>query len=117
MEGEQTGVSEWPHRPFLLIDPSPPLTADFVWGVVDMVPTTDFPDIRNKSAIHSHNGSCMVIPREEDRVRLYIQLADVDVRDPVTGRVDKERMGPDKLLEVGFVCVLLAMCPRTSLLS
>ena len=73
---------------------------DYIWGVVDMVPDTDFPDIRAKSAVHSHNGSCMVIPREGDLVRLYIQLADRDVVDPVTGRVDKSRMGPERLLEV-----------------
>ena len=36
---------------------------DYVWGVIDSIPETDFPDIRNKSAIHSSNGSCMVIPR------------------------------------------------------
>jgi phenol 2-monooxygenase len=74
--------------------------SDFIWGVVDMIPITDFPDIRNKSAIHSHNGSCMVIPREGDRIRLYIQL-DKEVVDPATGRVDKSRIGPDQLLEVG----------------
>jgi hypothetical protein len=45
----------------------------------------------------------MVIPREGDRVRLYIQLSDKDVVDPATGRVDKNRMGPDQLLEV---CIL-----------
>ncbi|EJF59085.1 hypothetical protein DICSQDRAFT_65759 [Dichomitus squalens LYAD-421 SS1] len=73
---------------------------DYIWGVVDMVPDTDFPDIRSKSAVHSHNGSCMVIPREGDLVRLYIQLADRDVVDPVTGRVDKSRMGPERLIEV-----------------
>ena len=39
------------------------LRSDYVWGVIDSVPATDFPDIRNKSAVHSDNGSCMVIPR------------------------------------------------------
>jgi hypothetical protein len=75
---------------------------DFIWGVVDFTPTTTFPDIRNRCAIHSTSGSCMVIPREGDRVRLYIQLADKDgeVVDPGTGRCDKTRMGPEKLLEV-----------------
>ncbi|KAG5644873.1 hypothetical protein DXG03_007514 [Asterophora parasitica] len=72
---------------------------DFVWGVVDMVPQTDFPDIRNKSAIHSNHGSCMIIPREDDKVRLYIQLGSNEAID-ATGRVDKEQMGPEKLLDV-----------------
>ncbi|OSD04732.1 hypothetical protein PYCCODRAFT_1386005 [Trametes coccinea BRFM310] len=73
---------------------------DYIWGVVDMVPDTDFPDIRCKCAVHSNNGSCMIIPREGDLVRLYIQLSDRDVVDPATGRVDKSKMGPEKLLAV-----------------
>ncbi|KAF8270632.1 FAD binding domain-containing protein [Lactarius quietus] len=75
---------------------------DFVWGVVDIVPSedTDFPDIRNKSAIHSRNGSCMVIPREGDKVRLYIQLSDTDAVNPQTGRVDLGRYDPKRLMEV-----------------
>lgn len=73
---------------------------DFVWGVCDFVPETDFPDIRNYCAIHSDNGSCMIIPREDDKVRFYLQLTDDDALDPETGRVDKSRMTPDRLLEV-----------------
>ncbi|KAH9944956.1 FAD binding domain-containing protein [Epithele typhae] len=73
---------------------------DYVWGVVDMIPDTDFPDIRCKCAVHSDNGSCMIIPREGDKIRLYIQLSDRDVIDPATGRVDKNRFGPDKILQV-----------------
>jgi phenol 2-monooxygenase len=42
----------------------------------------------------------MIIPREGDKVRFYIQLSDSDVLDPITGRVDKNRMNPEKLLEV-----------------
>ncbi|KAH8995052.1 FAD binding domain-containing protein [Lactarius hatsudake] len=74
---------------------------DFVWGVVDIVPSevTDFPDIRNKSAIHSTNGSCMVIPREGDKIRLYVQLSDTDAVNPQTGRVDLGRYDPERLLK------------------
>jgi phenol 2-monooxygenase len=42
----------------------------------------------------------MLIPRENDKVRLYIQLSDEDVIDPNTGRVDKEKIGPTKIFEV-----------------
>ncbi|KAI0246912.1 FAD binding domain-containing protein [Lactifluus subvellereus] len=75
---------------------------DFLWGVVDIIPSekTDFPDTRNKSAIHSTNGSCIVIPREGDKIRVYIQLSDTDVVDPETGRIDLCRYGPERLLEV-----------------
>ena len=44
-------------------------TTDHIWGVVDFVAETDFPDIRKRSAIHSDAGSVMVIPRE----RIYFR--------------------------------------------
>lgn len=46
-----------------------------VWGVMDGVVQTDFPDIKMKCTIHSDHGSIMVIPRENNLVRLYIQIA------------------------------------------
>ncbi|KAI0296545.1 FAD binding domain-containing protein [Multifurca ochricompacta] len=75
---------------------------DFVWGVIDITPSekTDFPDTRNKSAIHSVNGSCMIIPREGDKIRLYIQLSNKDAVDPETGRVNLHRYDPKRLLDV-----------------
>jgi len=68
-----------------------------------MIPDTDFPDIRNRTAIHSVNGSCMFIPREDDKVRLYVQLLDHDVVDPGTGRVDKTRVNPGRIIEVRII--------------
>lgn len=54
-------------------------TTDYVWGVLDITPVTDFPDIRKRCSIHSQNdGSVMLIPRENGIVRLYIQLRQVD---------------------------------------
>ena len=76
------------------------VTIDLIWGVVDTVFETNFPDIRNRCAIHSENGSAMVIPREGDKVRLYIQLSDKQVVDPATGRVDKNRVSPDHIIQV-----------------
>ncbi|KAL9616895.1 MAG: hypothetical protein Q9160_008284 [Pyrenula sp. 1 TL-2023] len=46
-----------------------------VWGVMDGVVRTNFPDIKMKCTIHSDSGSIMVIPREANMVRLYIQIA------------------------------------------
>jgi len=46
-----------------------------VWGVMDGVVKTNFPDIKMKCTIHSEHGSIMVIPREDNLVRLYIQIA------------------------------------------
>lgn len=57
---------------------------DHIWGVVDLVVDTNFPDIRRRCAIHSPAGSVMVIPRErimtgEYLTRLYVQVpGDVD---------------------------------------
>jgi phenol 2-monooxygenase len=73
---------------------------DYVWGVVDMVPDTDFPDIRNHCVIHSTHGSCMIIPREGDVVRLYIQLDSKGMLDTTGRRIDKNKIGPYALLEV-----------------
>lgn len=59
-------------------------TTDHIWGVVDFVAETDFPDIRKRSAIHSDAGSVMVIPRERIYsghylTRLYVQVKDDEV--------------------------------------
>lgn len=47
-----------------------------LWGVMDVLATTDFPDIRLKTAIQSANqGSLLIIPREGGYlVRMYIEL-------------------------------------------
>ncbi|KAK2611864.1 hypothetical protein N8I77_005185 [Diaporthe amygdali] len=67
---------------------------DFIWGVMDIIPITDFPDIRMRCAIHSaENGSLMVIPRENKLVRLYIQLK--EVAPDASGRADRSKITPD----------------------
>ncbi|KAB5580383.1 FAD binding domain-containing protein [Coniochaeta sp. 2T2.1] len=80
-------------------------TTDFVWGVLDIVPITDFPNIRKRCSIHSKNdGSIMVIPRENGLVRLYIQLREVDHEgdklSEVTGkkRVDRSKLTAEQIL-------------------
>ncbi|CAF2157121.1 unnamed protein product [Rotaria magnacalcarata] len=71
---------------------------NYVWGVIDSHLQTDFPDIRNRSTIHSHYGTCMVIPREGDRVRLYIQLANVE-KDDSNERMDRSKITPKMLMD------------------
>ncbi|KAF9046227.1 FAD binding domain-containing protein [Panaeolus papilionaceus] len=76
---------------------------DYIWGVIDFkAPETDFPDIRNRCNIHSSTGSCMIIPREDDKVRIYMQLDDKSVANSMmtNGRVDKSKIGPHALFEV-----------------
>jgi phenol 2-monooxygenase len=41
----------------------------------------------------------MIIPREDDKVRLYVQLGDRDAVDEESGRVDKSKIGPHELLD------------------
>lgn len=91
-------------------------STDFIWGVMDAVPITDFPDIRARCAIHSKDsGSIMIIPRENGLVRLYIQLKETP-RDPATetgvdgkapdvaaaaqkGRVDRSKITPEFIMQ------------------
>jgi phenol 2-monooxygenase len=50
-------------------------SSDAVWGVMDVYPRTDFPDIRKKAVIHADAGNLLIIPREGDSlVRFYIEL-------------------------------------------
>ncbi|RMZ80662.1 hypothetical protein DV738_g2679, partial [Chaetothyriales sp. CBS 135597] len=51
-------------------------STDSVWGVMDVYPLTDFPDIRKKATIHSEEGAVLIIPREGGELcRFYIELA------------------------------------------
>ncbi|KAF2093199.1 hypothetical protein NA57DRAFT_48666 [Rhizodiscina lignyota] len=50
-------------------------STDAVWGVMDIYPQTNFPDVRRKSTIHSAYGNLLIIPREGGSlVRFYIEL-------------------------------------------
>lgn len=54
-------------------------TAFHAWGVLDVLANTDFPDVRLKSAIQSHDGgNILLIPREGGHLfRLYVDLGEV----------------------------------------
>ncbi|WP_308468020.1 FAD-dependent monooxygenase [Rathayibacter soli] len=53
------------------------------WGVMDVLANTDFPDIRTKCAIQSHDGgNILLIPREGGFLfRMYVDLGEVDEHD------------------------------------
>lgn len=71
---------------------------DFIWGVLDIIPITDFPDIRSRCAVHSaSSGSLMVIPRENKIVRLYIQLT--EIKPDASGRADRSKITPDHIIK------------------
>lgn len=55
-----------------------------VWGVLDGEVDTDFPDIWTKTVIFSEQyGSILIMPRERDMTRLYIEMRP-DTPDPTT---------------------------------
>ncbi|RDW79590.1 hypothetical protein BP6252_04228 [Coleophoma cylindrospora] len=71
---------------------------DYIWGVLDIIPITDFPDIRMRCAIHSaDSGSVMVIPRENKLVRLYIQMTTTEKGDHE--KLDRSNINPKMILE------------------
>ncbi|MEV4128651.1 FAD-binding monooxygenase [Nocardia sp. NPDC049707] len=61
--------------------------ANHAWGVMDVLAETDFPDIRTKCAIQSHDGgSILHIPREGNFLfRMYVDLG--EVREDDNGKV------------------------------
>ena len=63
-------------------------SANHAWGVMDVLAVTSFPDIRFKSLIQSaSDGSIIIIPREGGYlVRLYVELAKLDVAERVSSR-------------------------------
>jgi phenol 2-monooxygenase (NADPH) len=63
-------------------------SANHAWGVMDVLAVTDFPDIRFKVLIQSaKDGSLLIIPREGGyMVRLYVELAKLDVGERVANR-------------------------------
>ncbi|KAL4879954.1 FAD binding domain-containing protein [Aspergillus karnatakaensis] len=74
-------------------------STDSMWGVIDIVPITDFPDIRQSCAIHSDKyGSVMTAPRENKLVRFYIQLnGDTELDKKVMEQNDES---PRALIEI-----------------
>lgn len=57
--------------------------ANHAWGVLDILATTNFPDIRTKCTIQSHDGgSILLIPREGGHLfRMYVDLGEVPLND------------------------------------
>ncbi|KAL2755838.1 hypothetical protein ACRALDRAFT_1050888 [Sodiomyces alcalophilus JCM 7366] len=75
---------------------------EYVWGVMDGVVQTDFPDIKMKCTIHSDHGSIMVIPREDNMVRLYIQIAsstDPDFQPRKTATAEEVQASAARILQ------------------
>lgn len=70
---------------------------DHIWGVLDIIPITNFPDVRKRCAIHSaSSGSMMIIPRENKITRLYIQLT--EIKPDASGRADRSKITPETII-------------------
>ena len=63
-------------------------SAHQVWGVMDVLAVTDFPDIRLKAVINSaEQGSVVLIPREGGYlVRIYVEMDELDAGERVRER-------------------------------
>ncbi|KAL9113458.1 MAG: hypothetical protein Q9227_002499 [Pyrenula ochraceoflavens] len=60
-------------------------SSDAVWGVTDVFPRTDFPDIRKKVSIKSDAGHLIIIPREGGSLaRFYIEMPPGTIAKDVT---------------------------------
>lgn len=70
-------------------------TMDHLWGVMDIIPLTNFPDMRKITTIQSHKGSMLIVPREKKLVRLYCQLSDVL---PTEDGQHRYQVNPDAIL-------------------
>lgn len=59
-------------------------TSESIWGVMDVFPRTNFPDIRKQVVLQSDLGSILIIPREGGSMdRFYIELPHGTVADEV----------------------------------
>jgi phenol 2-monooxygenase len=105
LEGEPTdfiwGVLGTLTHPFSTTTPPSlllPLTRERNTNNADIIPITNFPDIRQRCAVHSaSSGSLMVIPRENKLVRLYIQLT--EIKPDSSGRADRSQITPATIIE------------------
>jgi len=72
-------------------------SANQVWGVMDVLAVTDFPDIRMKAVIHSAGkGNLLIIPREGGYlVRLYIELDRLEEGE----RLERRNITSERLVE------------------
>lgn len=60
-------------------------STDHVWGVIDFVADTDFPDIRRLTTVQNNSGMAMIIPRERNAdgewlTRFYVDMNDIELK-------------------------------------
>ncbi|KAJ5160053.1 aminotransferase class 3 [Penicillium canariense] len=60
-------------------------STDHVWGVIDFVADTNFPDIRRLTTVQNSSGMAMIIPREKNAdgewlTRFYVDMNDIELK-------------------------------------
>ncbi|KAJ7628801.1 FAD binding domain-containing protein [Roridomyces roridus] len=71
-------------------------SANIYWGVLDARPITDLPDIRVKVVLHSADaGSLLIVPRERNLVRFYIQMGTLQPGE----KLDPRAQSSEKIIE------------------
>ncbi|KAJ6494751.1 FAD binding domain-containing protein [Mycena vitilis] len=48
---------------------------EYFWGVADVTVETNLPDFRTKCVIQASTGAIIIIPREDDKIRVYVQFS------------------------------------------
>ncbi|KAF7597540.1 hypothetical protein BBP40_000018 [Aspergillus hancockii] len=71
-------------------------TTEHIWGVIDVIPITNFPDVRRMVTVVSERGTLLVVPRERELVRFYVPLTEFDGS---TGRFDRSSITLDIIRE------------------
>jgi phenol 2-monooxygenase len=67
------------------------------FGVMDIIPLSNFPDIRISCVIHSMFGSIMTLPREAGLVRFYVQLGESSAEE---NDFDRSKVTPDDIINI-----------------
>ncbi|KAE8153884.1 FAD binding domain-containing protein [Aspergillus avenaceus] len=86
------GAHSWTRRQLDI--PFTGSTTEHIWGVIDVVPITDFPDVRRASTVESKHGSLLIIPRERQLTRFYVPLTEVE---EASGRFDRSSVTLDMI--------------------
>ncbi|KAJ5576926.1 Monooxygenase FAD-binding [Penicillium sp. DV-2018c] len=66
---------------------------DHIWGVVDVVPLSNFPDVRRVCVVTNAAGTILVIPRERNLVRFYVPVQVCEAG--ATDRFDRSTITPE----------------------
>ncbi|KAJ6607418.1 FAD binding domain-containing protein [Mycena sp. CBHHK59/15] len=62
---------------------------EYFWGAADVLVNTNFPDFRSKCIIQANTGAIIIIPREEDKIRVYVQFSTHEAARKGDGRLDR----------------------------